>query len=225
MKLINDDLPKIPKSESTIIELTGLPGTCKKTLIDVLSKRFNGKVISLPNFSVTSLTGRALLEAIDKQPDRFPDWWAALSAANMYEQANILKAPGLKFVLNYKNGFKAWMYAAGVVNPERYIRSLPEPNITYAIIGNQYSYPSDLATDHLPTTLMRLQNWFELNRNPGVKVLNSKAKRFKAKGINNRLNLLIDHMTQDIVNAYKLPIESNHKVDFKTMNGRVIADG
>lgn len=220
-KLINDDLPTPPARGPVIIEITGLPGTCKRLIGQTIAKRFGIEYRNFPDFSPMSLTGRVLIQAIGNEPDRFPNWWALISAANLYEHQYWLSQPGPKIVTNYKSGFKAWMTSCKAANVKELVSSLPEPNLTFGLIGKTYTYPNDLESNHSAVTLTRLNNYFTNNLNLNIVTLNTKDKEFKAKGINNRLNLVADHITQYLHEKYKWPVVSKKQIEFKYINGKV----
>lgn len=218
--LINNDLPDLVLKRPIIIEITGIPGTCKHLISDAVSKRLGFPYMRFPNFDPFSYTGKALLAALNEYPDRFPEWWALLSAANFYEQGPLINKLSPKIINNYKTGYRAWMHSAGF-DAKHLVKSLPEPNLVYSIVGETFLTPGDLEQHHLPLTCSNLVKYFNNPRGQNWKKIDNLDKKFKAKGLTARLNKIVDYICNDIVNKYNVPKTYNYEIQTRIISSKV----
>lgn len=133
-----------------LIEIVGPIDCGKKTLATLVARRLSGTTFIFPVLDMSTPLGKALTSAIISHPiaaEGLPGWWCHLYAAALYEQSHFLT--GLKGIkplvtVNYVVAARLWAKAAGLKNLKGWTYGLPEPDITYTLVGPKWQNPGNI---------------------------------------------------------------------------------
>lgn len=208
--------PKTP-ARLPLIEITGYPDTGKRLIADLVAKKLKGVALNFPVFDVTSFTGRALIVAIRRQPEKLienPHWWAHLYAANLYEKIKEIdqyRADLPLIVTNYVTAFKIWARAA-IGKPDLNLKSftldLPEPNLVYSVLGDPWETPGNVPFNLSTELLLHIRAGMRTVGDKRVKIAVSKDElKYRHTQINDVASLIAN----DVSKKYSLPINDSYE--------------
>lgn len=135
------DLKDKPEKKFPLIEILGPIDVGKTFVAQLVARRLGAPFIPFPVLDPSTITGRGLLASLTtmaRSLETYPQWWAHIYAANLYEQKTRIEAAlmvGPVVVTNYTTAFKIWMNLLGV-SIQGYVTEMPMPNASFCLYGD-----------------------------------------------------------------------------------------